>query len=85
VRQDVLFHVDAGSNLNEFDSGRGALKHAAFGHIIDRLSDLGRVGAAERDLLHPVDEFWRFAFAGDGELAVREFDLQTASCKCSCE
>src|SRR5712691_11820498 len=56
----------------------GSLEHAALGHIIDRLSGVGRVCAAEGDLLDLVDELPRPPFARNHKLTVGDFDLEAA-------
>src|SRR2546430_15510441 len=85
MRQDVLFGIDARGDLDEFQSVCGALKYAALGHIKYRLPGLGRVGAAEGDLLDPVDELRRSAFAPDTEVAIHDLDLEAACRERTCE
>ena len=54
--EDVLFGIDPRRDLDQLHAFGGPLEHAAFGHIVDRLPGLGRVGAAEGDLLDLLDE-----------------------------
>ena len=67
-----------GRDLDEFHAVRRPPEHAALGHIEDSLSDFGRVGAAEGDLLDLVDEFRGLAFPDDAQLAVRYRDIEAS-------
>lgn len=85
MRQNVFLQIDAGRNLDQLHAIRRSSEYAPLSHIEDRLSGLGRVGAAEGDLLNLFDEFLRPAFPHDGEVAVCDSDLEAACGKCARE
>ena len=59
VAQDVALDVDPRRDLGQLHAGRRAPEHAALGDVEHRLAGLGRIGAAEGDLLDRLDELAR--------------------------
>ena len=84
-RQNVALDVDAGRDLDQFETFRGQPEHASLGHIENRLPVACGQLARERDLIDLVDEFRRFAFAEDLELTIHDRCLEAAGGERACE
>ena len=70
-REDVALDVDAGRDFDQLEPPGRQRKDAALGDVEHALPARGRVGAAERHVLHGLDEFARLGLLQDRQACRR--------------